>query len=127
MIQAYEIEHEPAGSAQPLLDLSRTEVAAAQGGQEIVRRLEAEVPRSALRLGDDPAAKAQGRLLFASGATNIPARQIANVRLKVRKAGKQLVRTSTRRRIRGVMKIRNSTGAVSSTRIRIKLPLPRVP
>jgi hypothetical protein len=32
-------------SAQPLLDLSRSDVAAAQGGQEIVRRLEAEVPR----------------------------------------------------------------------------------
>jgi hypothetical protein len=42
----------------------------------------------------------------------------------LRKAGKQIVRTSTRRRIRGVMEIWNSTGAVSSTGIRIRLPYP---
>jgi len=75
-----------------------------------------------LRSSDDQAAKAQRRLLFASGVANIPAGQNANVKLKLRKAGKQLVRTSTRRRIRGVMEIRNSTtGAFSSTRVRIRL------
>lgn len=80
------------------------------------------VPKSALRHSDDPAAKARGRLLFASGATNIPAGQIAKVKLGLRKTGKQIVRSSKRKRIRGVMEIRNSTGAVSSTRIRVKLP-----
>ena len=71
---------------------------------------------------DDQAAKAQRRLLFAAGVSNIPAGQIANVRLKLRRAGKQIVRISTRRRIRGVMEIRNSTGAFSSTPVRIRLP-----
>lgn len=80
------------------------------------------VRASALRLSDDPAAKVRRRLLFASGVANIPAGQTANVRLKLRRAGKQIARTSTRRRIRGVMEIRNSTGAVSSTGIRIRLP-----
>ncbi|MGH8473188.1 MAG: S8 family serine peptidase, partial [Gammaproteobacteria bacterium] len=81
------------------------------------------VPASALRLSDDPAAKAQRRLLFASGVASIPTGQSRNVKLKLRKAGKQIVRTSTRKRIRGVMEIRNSTtGAVSSTRVRLRLP-----
>ncbi|MGQ0592337.1 MAG: trypsin-like serine peptidase [Gammaproteobacteria bacterium] len=80
------------------------------------------VPASVLRFGDDPAAKAQGRLLFASGVATVPAGQSASMRLKLRKAGRQIVRTSTRRRIRGVMEIRNSTGAVSSTGIRVRLP-----
>jgi len=76
-----------------------------------------------LRLGDDPAARARRRLLFASGVSNIPAGRIKNVKLKLRRAGKQIVRTSTRKRIRGVMEIRNSTtGAISSTPVRIRLP-----
>jgi hypothetical protein len=87
-------------------------------------RVKIFVPASALRLSDDRAAKAQRRLLFASGVASIPAGQIANVKLKLRKAGRQIARTSTRRRIRGVMEIRNSTGAVSSTGIRIRLPRP---
>jgi hypothetical protein len=66
--------------------------------------------------------KVRRRLLFASRVANIPAGQTANVRLKLRKAGKQIVQTNTRRRIRGVMEMRNSTGAVSSTRVRIRLP-----
>jgi len=78
----------------------------------------------ALRLTDDPAAKAQSRLLFASGIANIAAGRIKNVKLKLRKAGRQISRTSTRRRIRGIMEIRNSTGTVSSTGIRIRLPRP---
>ncbi|MCA1853782.1 MAG: S8 family serine peptidase, partial [Beggiatoa sp.] len=82
------------------------------------------VPASALRLGDDPAAKAQRRLLFASGVANIPAGQIANVKLKLRKSGRLIARTSTRRRLRGVMEIRSSTGTVSSTGICIRLPRP---
>jgi len=75
----------------------------------------------AVRFGDAPAARARGRLLFAAGVTNIPAGQIANVKLKLRKAGRQIASTSTRLRIRGRMEIRNSTGTVSSTPIRIRL------
>ncbi|MGH8563772.1 MAG: thrombospondin type 3 repeat-containing protein [Gammaproteobacteria bacterium] len=82
------------------------------------------VPASALRLSDELAAKVGRRLLFASGVANIPAGQTANVKLKLRTAGKQIARTSKRKRIRGVMEIQNSTGTVSSTRIRIRLPRP---
>ncbi|MDQ3776292.1 MAG: hypothetical protein M3461_19010 [Pseudomonadota bacterium] len=86
------------------------------------------MPASALRLSEGLAVKAQRRLLFASGVAKIPAGQIANVRLKLRKVGRQIARTSTRKRIRGAMEIRNSTGTVSSTGIRIKLPFAiRVP
>ena len=45
------------------------------------------VSKSALRHSDEPVARAQKRLLFAAGATNIPAGQTANVKLKLRKGG----------------------------------------
>ena len=50
-----------------------------------------------------------------------PAGETANARLRLTKQGKKIVRTSTRKRLRGVMEIRNSAGLVSSTRIRIRL------
>lgn len=83
-----------------------------------VRIFVAKKRRLALR--NDPT-KAR-RQLFASGATNFPAGQIANVKLGLRKAGKLTARTSKRSRIRGVMEITSSIGAVSSTPIRIRLP-----
>ena len=61
------------------------------------------------------------RIRFAFGVANVPPGETANVRLKLTKRAKQIVRTSTRRRLRGVMEIRNSAGTVSSTRIRIRL------
>ena len=61
------------------------------------------------------------RIRFAFGVANVPPGETANVRLRLTKRAKQIVRTSTRRRLRGVMEIRNSVGTVSSTRIRIRL------
>ena len=74
-----------------------------------------------MRLGDDRAAKVRRRLLFASGVASIPPGQTANVRLRLRKAGRQIVRTSERRKLRGDADA-NSVETVSSTRIRIRLP-----
>lgn len=79
------------------------------------------VRRSAVKLGDDTAAKGPSKLRFAFGVANIPPDQTANVRLKLTKKGKKIVRTSKQKRLRGVMEIRNSAGtAVSSTPIRIR-------
>ena len=66
--------------------------------------------------------KAPRRIRFAFGVANVPPGETANVRLRLTKRAKQIVRTSTRRRLRGVMEIRNAagTGIVSSTRITIR-------
>jgi hypothetical protein len=61
------------------------------------------------------------RIRFAFGVANVPPGETANVRLRLTKRAKQIVRTSTRRKLRGVMEIRNSVGTVGSTRIRIRL------
>ena len=90
-------------------------------GAQCTDRVAIFVSRSAVRLSEPASTKAPGRIRFASGVTNIPAGATANVRLKPTKQGKKIVRTSTRRSLRGVMEIRNSAGTFSSTRIRIKL------
>ena len=74
-----------------------------------------------VRLSERTSTKAPRRIRFAAGVTNIPPAGTANVRLKLTKQGKKIVRTSKRRSLRGVMEIRNSAGTVSSTRIRIRL------
>ncbi|MCA1682329.1 MAG: hypothetical protein LC700_04290 [Actinobacteria bacterium] len=81
-------------------------------------------PGGGVILRDDRSAKA-AQVPFAAGVTNVPAGQIANVKLGLRKAGKLITRASTRKRIRGVMEIRTSTGAfrsISSIPVRLKLP-----
>ena len=61
------------------------------------------------------------RIRFAFGVANVPPGVTANVRLRLTKRARQIVRTITSRRLRGVMKIRSSAGTLSSTRIRIRL------
>jgi hypothetical protein len=79
------------------------------------------VRASALRLDDDSAAKVANRIRFAAGAANIPPGGTANVRLRLTKRGRRIVRANEHRRLRGVMEIRNSVGPVQSVRVRIRL------
>jgi len=90
-------------------------------GAQCTVQIDFFVSRSAARSSEPASTKAPGRIRFAAGITNIPAGATANVRLKPTKQGKKIVRTSTRRSLRGVMEIRNSAGTFSSTRIRIRL------
>jgi len=81
--------------------------------------------RSLRHTNDLPARAVTGprNVLVAMGAANVPAGQIGRVKLKLKRAGKNLVRNSTRRRLVGMMEIRNSMGTVmSSERILIRLP-----
>ena len=81
------------------------------------------MPRgSASGLGDEASDKAGGRLRFAAGVANIPPGTSGTVKLKLASQGKLAVGSTTTRRLRGVMEIRDTAGtAISSTRIAIKL------
>jgi len=75
-----------------------------------------------VRLGDEASDKAPRRLRFAAGVTNIPPGANGTVRLKLTRQGKRVVGTTTKRRLRGVIEIRNTPGtAISTTRVTIKL------
>ena len=66
--------------------------------------------------------KAPGRLRFAAGVANIPPGANGIVRLKLTRQGRRIVGTTTKRRFRGVLEIRNTPGtAFSNTPIRIRL------
>ena len=87
-----------------------------------VNRIRLFVSRSAVRLGDEASDKAPRRLRFAAGVTNIPPGANGTVRLKLTRQGKRVVGTTTKRRLRGVIEIRNTPGtAISTTRVTIKL------
>ncbi len=63
--------------------------------------------------------------VFASGVSNVPAGQIGTVRTNLRRAGKQLIRTSSKRIIRGTVEVRSTVGvtaSVTAVPTRIKLP-----
>ncbi len=79
------------------------------------------VRRSTLRLGEEDAGQARRRIRFAAAVANVPANETANVRLRLTRRGRQIVRTSERRRLRGVMEIRNAVGPVQSVPVRIRL------
>ena len=95
---------------------------AVQGSTEPCNtRVDVFIRASALRLGDDGAAKARRRIRFAGAVTNIPAGGTTNLRLRLTKRGRQIVRTRPRNRLRGVMEIRNSIGPVQTVRVTIRL------
>ncbi|MCI0372798.1 MAG: FG-GAP-like repeat-containing protein, partial [candidate division NC10 bacterium] len=83
-------------------------------------RLLVDIPR---RLAGDVAGKGRNRVGFAfSNATNVPPGETRNVTLRLTRAGKQIFKTSTTNRLRGVIEIRNTPGTVIDTpRIRIRL------
>ncbi|MGH2668516.1 MAG: choice-of-anchor Q domain-containing protein, partial [bacterium] len=89
---------------------------AVQGSTEPCNtRVDVFIRASALRLAEDGAAKARRRIRFAgAAATNIPPGGTTNLRLTLTRRGQQIVRTSRRNTLRGVMEIRNSVGPVQT-------------
>ncbi|MBA2591812.1 MAG: right-handed parallel beta-helix repeat-containing protein [Pseudomonadota bacterium] len=79
------------------------------------------VRASALRLADDGAGKARRRIRFASAVANIPPGGTTNLRLRLTKRGRHIVRAGRNRRLSGVMEIRNSIGPVQSIPVRLRL------
>ena len=95
---------------------------AVQGSTEPCNtRVDVFIRASALRLGEDGAAKARRRIRFAGAIANIPPGGTTNLRLTLTRRGRQIVRTRPRNRLRGVMEIRNSIGPVQTVRVTIRL------
>ena len=95
---------------------------AVQGSTEPCNtRVDVFIRAGALRLGEDGAAKARPRIRFAGAVANIPPGGTTNLRLTLTRRGRQIVRTSRRNKLRGVMEIRNSIGPVQTVRVTIRL------
>jgi hypothetical protein len=75
-----------------------------------------------VRLGDEASEKAPRRLRFAAASPTSRPDPAGTVKLKLRVRTSASSATTTKRRLRGVMEIRNTAGtAISNTRITIKL------
>ncbi|MGI8521167.1 MAG: DUF11 domain-containing protein, partial [Actinomycetota bacterium] len=86
------------------------------------RRVTLFVSARNVRRGEAAAIKAPSRIKFATGVTNVPPGGTAKVRLRPTSRAKPIIRTSRKKRLRGILEIRNTAGAVvSNTPIRIRL------
>ena len=82
------------------------------------------VPRA--RLSDRPAAQVvRSRIRFAAAAVNVPPGESRTVRLRLTPRGKRIVRSGTRKVLRGVLEIRNSPGGIQNIPIRIRIKVRR--
>ncbi|MGH8570260.1 MAG: hypothetical protein ACREXU_20200, partial [Gammaproteobacteria bacterium] len=81
--------------------------------------IEVFVRARALRGSDDAPARVARRIRFAFGVANIPPGGTANVRLKLTKRGKGIVKK--KKKLKGVLEIRNAVGtAISNTPVTIR-------
>lgn len=71
------------------------------------------------RNGDGKATKAPRVIKFAAGVANIPPGGSGTVNLRLTKQSKRLVRATTKRRLKGVLGIREISATVSSTPLTI--------
>ncbi|MGH2670356.1 MAG: hypothetical protein ACRDH5_14775, partial [bacterium] len=91
-------------------------------GALCTNQVEVTVSNKALRSSAGASVKAR-RVPFASGSANVPPGQPGNVRLALRKAGRQFLRSGTKKKLNGVMTISNTAGSSVSVipfTIRIK-------
>lgn len=72
-------------------------------------------------LTDRSAAQVRRRIRFAASVVNVPPGEIRTVRLRLTPGGRQIVRSGTTRRLRGVLAIRNAAGAIENTPIRLRI------
>jgi hypothetical protein len=78
------------------------------------------VTKKALRSRVGPTVKAPG-VLFASGAADIAPGQNATVRLRLTKRGRNFVRSTAKKRIKGTLEIESNDGVAVAFRARIRL------
>ena len=90
-------------------------------GISCTNRIDLVVRASAARLSEDRAAKAPRQIRFAFGIANVPAAETKNVRLRLTRQGRRIVKMG-KRRLRGVREIRNTPGdLIDSTPVRIRI------
>jgi hypothetical protein len=71
------------------------------------------------RNSDGTVTKAARRIPFAAGVANIPPGGSGTVSLKLTKRGKQLMRATKKRRLKGVLGIQEITATVTNTPVTI--------
>ena len=86
---------------------------------ECTNPIDIAVRTRALRASDGTLVKASKLIRFAAGATNVPPGGTQQLRVKLTKPGKRLVRATKKRRLKGVLGIREITTTVSNTPITI--------
>ncbi|MDQ3773922.1 MAG: hypothetical protein M3461_05930 [Pseudomonadota bacterium] len=81
-------------------------------GALCTNRISLTVGRNALRSSEDTSVRQvrQRRRLFASGAAAVPPGQTAPVRLRLTPSGRRFVQSTTKKRLRGLMEVRNVAG-----------------
>lgn len=90
-------------------------------GTACSNRVDLFVRRAAARFTDVAPRRAPRKIRFAFGVANIPP-GIGNVRLTLTKKGREIVRRSKKRRLKGFLEIRNTPGtALDRTAVRVKL------
>lgn len=118
-------EAEPANPKSPIpCKVSRCRVAitcnlAPDLGTACTNRINLFVRASALRRSEHASAKAPRKIRFAFGVANVPPGETANVRLKLTKRGRDVVKE--KKKLKGVLEIRNAVGtAISNTPVTIR-------
>jgi hypothetical protein len=97
-------------------------LAQVQGAAQCTNQVTVFVRPRDVRARDALAPRANRPIRLAVAVANIPAGQTVNVPVRLTKRGKEIVRTSTRRQVRGVIEIRDTIGTViSATPVRIRL------
>ena len=83
--------------------------------QNCTNRITLLVRARDVRLREEAQAKAPRMIRFASAVANIPSGATKPVRLKLTKRGKGVVNKNKKRRLKGVIEIRNTPGTVIDT------------
>ena len=89
--------------------------------QNCTNRITLLVRARDVRLREETRAKAPRMISFASAVANIPPGVTKSVRLKLTKRGKDVVSKKKKRKLKGVIQIRNAPGSVSTTPVTIRL------
>jgi len=76
-----------------------------------------------VRSSDNALVRASRQIKLAASVANTPPGQTVNVRVRLTPRGRKIARTSTKRRVRGTIEIRDSIGTtiISATSVRIRL------
>jgi hypothetical protein len=82
-------------------------------GARCTNQINVTVTKKALRSSAGASVKAP-RVRFASGVANVAPGQAGNVRLKLTTRAREFLRSGTKKRLKGVMEIRNVAGTISN-------------
>ncbi len=86
---------------------------------QCINPIDVTVRTPAVRANNGTPVKASKAIRFATGTTNIPSGGTQEMSLKLTKSGRQLVRTTTKKRLKGVLAIKEIAATVTNTPVTI--------